>query len=309
MHPGSRCVAISQDTNSNTDDRVYDNGDINTTEDIVVSTEVDNGEIYGNTASFNCYDDDGVDNDSDANEQGATKFTSTTFERGGQDGNATIDRSYRVYSLTWEDVNGQKQQIYPQDEVILQIYMNTLANTAFFKLYTNVALQRSRRYHRKERVYLHIYPEWIKAITSQITSNERKGSMALANHSSLHFSLTQHPDLIAPKDIPLVSKGKAKAHLKLFQDLATLTQFTVDLASSSTTARNKSNFQLLTTIFSSKNKSHPCKYSKLGNIALLYAGNGGKVVGINADYADVDSLPPLYTSEHFLIMYIFSQWS
>lgn len=114
--------------------------------------------------------------------------------------------------------------------------MDTSANTAMFGLYTKVVLKHSRRYNGIERVYL--------------PTDKRKGSMALANHYLLQFSLTKRPDLIGPKDHFLASKGNAKDHLKLVQDLATLTQFTVHLVSSSTATRDERHFQLLAATFS-----------------------------------------------------------
>lgn len=252
-------------------------------------------------------------NNGDTNHiEGYTILTSTEFERGGKDGNGTINRSYRVYSLTWEDADKQKQQICPQHEVILQIYMDTLANTAMFKLHTKVVLRRGRRQkNHMESVYLHIPPEIIKSISCQTTPDERKGSTASANHYALDFSLTKRPDLIAPQDIPLTSKGDAKDHLKLILDLATLTQFTVHLASPGTATRDEGSFKLLAAIFSSQNKNNrPCKYSKLGDITSLYAGKGGKVISIINTYsADVNSHPPPYISEHFSNKHSLFRWN
>lgn len=162
-----------------------------------------------------------------------------------------------------------------------------------------------------ERVYLYISPEIINTIICQITPDERKGSTASANHYSLQFSLTKHPDLIAPKDIPLAPKGNAKDHLKLVQNLATLTQFTVHLASSATATRDESTFQQLADTFSSENnEKRPCQYSELGDIASLYAGNGGKVISIINTYnANVKSPPPPYISEYFSNTHSLFRWN
>ncbi|KAL7969413.1 hypothetical protein HDV63DRAFT_53657 [Trichoderma sp. SZMC 28014] len=174
--------------------------------------------------------------------------------------------------------------------------MNALSNTAFFKIHTKVTLKRSRRRNKKERIYLCIYPEWIRDITSRVTSDERKLSAASAKHYSLHFSLTKPPELIGPPDIPLESKGTSKTQLDLIQDLAVLTEFTIDLESSGTAACDETGFQLLTTQFSSENHDNrPRKDSKHGNVATLYTGNGGEAISVNIN-ADPD-LPPYISAK------------
>lgn len=154
MHPSSRYVAISQD-------RINDNGDISNIEGTVLaSTEVDKGGIDGNASSINRDDNDRVSNNGDANNtEDGTVLASTEIDSSENTKNSTINRSYRIYRLTWDDANGQKQQTYPQHEVMLQIYINTLSNTAIFKIHTKVTLKRSRRKNKEERVYLCIHPE------------------------------------------------------------------------------------------------------------------------------------------------------
>lgn len=112
----------------------------------------------------------------------------------------------------------------------------------------------------------------------------------------MHFSLIKPPNLIGPLGIPLESKGNSKAQLDLIQDLAAVTEFTINLASSSTAACDEKGFQLLTTQFSSKNNNNrPCKDSKHGNITTLYTGNGGEVISANTNNVQVDPDLPLYT--------------
>lgn len=275
--------------------------------------KLDTGEINRPPVSVSRNDDSRVDNNGDTNHiEDSTILTSTEVERGGKYGNETMNRSYRVYRLTWEDIDKQKQQTCPQHEVILQMYMNTLTNTAMFKLHTKAVLRRSRRQrNHMESVYLHIPSEIIESISCQTTPDERKGSTASANHYALHFSLTKRPDLIAPQDIPLTSKGDAKDHLKLILDLATLTQLTVHLVSPGITTRDESSFKLLAATFSSQdNGNRPCKYSGLGDITSLYAGKGGKVISIiNTCSADVNSHPPPYISEHFSNKHSLLRWN
>lgn len=126
MCPGSRYPAIFPDAGIDSDS-LYDSSDTTIEDSVLASTELDKGEINGQLASLSRDDNGRVDNNGDTNYiKGSTGFPSTEFERGGKNEIGTFHRSYRVYSLTWEDANGQKQQICPQNEVMLQIYMGHL---------------------------------------------------------------------------------------------------------------------------------------------------------------------------------------
>ncbi|KAL7903738.1 hypothetical protein GGI35DRAFT_313978 [Trichoderma velutinum] len=95
-----------------------------------------------------------------------------------------------------------------------------------------------------------------------------------------------------------MSKGKTKAQLDLLQDLATVTKFTIHLASSDTvTPKQQRDLELLAAIFSPVNtENRPRSDNTRGNLATLYAGKGGKVINTDTGVAHDEASPPPYHS-------------
>lgn len=254
-HPDSRRLAVSEDINRDNDDRINNN-----------------------------------DGDADSIEGGDDKISTVTDE--SEKNEDSINSSYRIHRVTWKDADGQTKQIY---DLVLDIYINTLANTAMFNLYSYITLKNSRRKSNKQRVSLHICPEWIKAITTQISPNTRStaSDTVMPNLYSLRFSLKRKPDLIGPKGRSLASKAKTNTQLDLLQDLAIVTEFTIHLASSNTITPRQKDFELLAALFSPMNtKNRPSRDNKRANLATLYAGKGGEVKSV----ARVEAGPPPYAS-------------
>ncbi|KAL7786363.1 hypothetical protein V8C37DRAFT_392098 [Trichoderma ceciliae] len=255
-------LTISQDINPDIDDMIYNNGDADTIK--------------------------GGDNESTVADESEENKDTTL-----------IDSSYDIHRVTWKDPNGQAKQIYdPKHDLKLDIYMNTLTNRAMFKLHSYINLKGSRRKSNKQSVYLFLYPDRIQAIATQKSPITRSTASDTAMPNlSLHFSLTQKPDLIGPQGWPLASKGKTSTQLDLLQDLAIATKFTIHLASSHIIAPRQNDFELLAAVFSPINtKNRPFRDNKRGNLATLYAGNGGEVISANKAVVHNEASPPLYTS-------------
>ncbi|KAL7905986.1 hypothetical protein GGI35DRAFT_471469 [Trichoderma velutinum] len=214
----------------------------------------------------------------------------------------SIESTYAIYSVTWEDADGQTKEVYnPKSDFKLDIYTNTSANKAMFKLHSYINLKTSRRQSNKQNFYLLIPPERIKTITTQTSPTAQStasNTAAVPNFYSLHFSLIQEPDFIGPESHLPTSKGKTKAQLDLLQDLATVTEFTIHLAGSDTvTPKQQKDLELLATIFSPLNtENRPRSDNKRGNLATLYAGKGGKVINTDTGVAHDEASPPTYHS-------------
>ncbi|KAL7940747.1 hypothetical protein V8C42DRAFT_336669 [Trichoderma barbatum] len=243
--------------------------------------------------------DDATYDNGDADGDADTDYESTVTDESGQNEHtASIDCSYSIHSVNWKDANNQTKCIQGLE---LDIYLDTWTNTAMFKLYTYINLKLSRRKNKKQRVYLFIYPEWIKAITAQISPDMRyKASdttMPNQNFYSLHFFLTQKPDLIGPRNNSLASKPKTNNQLDLIQDLALATEFEFQLTNSTTAPLKPNVFKLLAASFSPLvDKNRPSRNKKRGNLATLYAGKGGVVVSASKALAQVEAGPPPYAS-------------
>ncbi|KAK4077758.1 uncharacterized protein Triagg1_3452 [Trichoderma aggressivum f. europaeum] len=196
----SRDFTISEDANRNTDDNIHNTG----------------------------------------MEGGDNKSTVTNESKMTTDA-TLIDCTCAIHSVTWDNADGQTIEVYnPRSKFNLDIYTNTLANTAIFILHSYIYLKTNRRRSNKQNIYLLIPPERIKAITTQTSPAARAtaSNTVIPQFYSLHFSLIQQPDFIGPQsDLPL-SKGKTKAQLDLLQDLAIVTEFTIHLASSDTVTPN-----------------------------------------------------------------------
>ncbi|KAL7928819.1 hypothetical protein V8C35DRAFT_317128 [Trichoderma chlorosporum] len=200
-----------------------------------------------------------------------------------------IDNSYHIHMVTWKDANGQRNQIH---NLGLDMYMNTSANTAMFKLYSYINLKGSRRKSNRQSAYLFIYPERIRAISAQISSNESSAE----SHTVMHFSLIQRPDLIGPQDRAFASKDKTSTQLDLLQDLSLVTEFTIHLAASGTLATEQKDFASLTTVFSATNTEiRPRRDNKRGNLATLYAGKGGEIIIVDPGVMHKTN-PPSYSA-------------
>jgi hypothetical protein len=205
-----------------------------------------------------------------------------------------IDASYRNNRVTWKSANGQAQQIC---DISLDLYVNTSTNTAVFKLYSYIIRRGNKGKSNKQAVYLFIHPEKIQAIVCEIfrTARRSKSKSRKPSHYALHFSLTERPHLVVPKDRPLESREKTKAQLDLIQDLASATDFIVHLNSSSVTTSKPDELRLLESIFSPMCTQHrPCTDRQRASLATLYAGNGGEIINVKTVVAQIETDPPPY---------------
>ncbi|KAL7957507.1 hypothetical protein V8C34DRAFT_285374 [Trichoderma compactum] len=251
----------------------------------------------GSTAAFKDLesDEDDIDNISDVNstESDDDEATIVTAESENNTNAPLIKGSYDVCKIAWKDIHGGRKRVKEIQHTNLNVYMNTSANTAMFSLSTYVTLKGSRRKSNKQHIYLLMPPERIHAIT--VFSNRRStvSGFPISNNYALHFSLRQGPDCVGPEDRHIASKRTTQEQLAFMQDLAMATQLTFYLASSDTVTRGRQDFKRLATIFSLKNtKNRPRKDKKVGNLATLYAGKGGKVINENDDVVHAGASPP-----------------
>lgn len=246
---------------------------------------------YSSTSQDNRLDKVNNNDDGDEMTKSSINETPTVTETAKEDYTAVIDISYQKNRVTWNDAS---EQLCQMEDVSFDLYLNTSANTAMFKLHAYVILRGGKGKSNKQAVYLYIYPERIQAIKYNVYHNPRPSTSKTLQprHYSLCISMTQAPDLIRPKGRPLDSKGKTKTRLHLIEDLASVTKFIVHLDSSNAVL-SKADFDLIEKTFSGDRlEGRPRTDLPRANPATLYAGHGGEIAEKNELMHTAESPPP-----------------
>ncbi|KAH8121154.1 hypothetical protein FP744_10002105 [Trichoderma asperellum] len=209
---------------------------------------------------------------------------------------AIVDVSYRKNRVTWRAANGETKQIF---DLSLDLYANTATNTSIFKLYSYIIRKGSKGRSNKQAVYLFIHPENVRFITCETSRNARRPKSKAhkpQTYYELHFSLAECPNLVVPKDRAFESKDRTRAQLDLVQELASATDFVVHLNSTGINASKLDDLRLLGCMFSPTFTEHrPTTDFRRANLATLYAGNGGEIVGMNRGVVQsIEVDPPPY---------------
>ncbi|PTB45252.1 hypothetical protein M441DRAFT_158868, partial [Trichoderma asperellum CBS 433.97] len=209
---------------------------------------------------------------------------------------AIVDVSYRKNRVTWRAANGETRQIF---DLSLDLYANTATNTSIFKLYSYIIRKGSKGRSNKQAVYLFIHPENVRFITCETSRNARRPKSKAhkpQTYYELHFSLAECPNIVVPKDRAFESKDRTRAQLDLIQELASATDFVVHLNSTGINASKLDDLRLLGCMFSPTFTEHrPTTDFRRANLATLYAGNGGEIVGMNRGVVQsIEVDPPPY---------------
>ncbi|KAL7929507.1 hypothetical protein V8C35DRAFT_315437 [Trichoderma chlorosporum] len=247
-------------------------------------------------------EDDWIDGKTNANRTKGdnNKTAIMTDESNVNKDRALIQGSYDISKIVWKDtnnaqmiwhdVNAEKKQ--KETGIKLEIYMDTLANTAIFAISTYIILKSSRRRGHKQQFHLNIPPEWINTITTKVSKKRPTVSdSAMSKDYALRFSLTQGPEFVGPQDCCHTDSTR----LALFQSLSTVTEFTCHLAGSNNVLHDRKVFMRLATKFSlEKTKDRPRKDKQYA--ATLYAAKEGMVVSVDEGLRRVEASPPPYPS-------------
>ncbi|KAL6893424.1 hypothetical protein GGI43DRAFT_185143 [Trichoderma evansii] len=209
---------------------------------------------------------------------------------------AIVDASYRKNRVTWRAANGETKQIF---DLSLDLYANTATNTSIFKLYSYIIRKGNKGRSNKQAVYLFIHPENVRFITCETSRNPRRPKSKAykpQTYWELHFSLAECPNIVVPKDGTFESKDRTRAQLDLIQELASATDFIVHLNSTSINASRLDDLRLLGCMFSPTFTEHrPTTDFRRANLATLYAGNGGEIIGMNRGVMQsIEVDPPPY---------------
>lgn len=246
---------------------------------------------YSSASQINRHDKVNSNDDGDEQTKSSINETPAVTEPAKEENAAVIDISYQKNRVTWSDAS---EQLCQMEDVSFDLYLNTSANTAMFKLHAYVILRGGKGKSNKQAVYLYIYPERIQAIKYNVHHNPQPSTSKTfqPRHYSLCISMTQAPDLIRPKGRPLDSKGKTKTRLHLIEDLASVTKFIVHLDSSNAVL-SKADFDLLEKTFSGdRPEGRPRTDLPRANPATLYAGHGGEIAEKNEFTHAAESPPP-----------------
>ncbi|KAM0524783.1 hypothetical protein ACHAPE_000886 [Trichoderma viride] len=209
---------------------------------------------------------------------------------------AIVDVSYRKNRVTWRAANGEARQMF---DLSLDLYANTATNTSIFKLYTYIIRKGHKGRSNKQAVYLFIHPENVRFITCETSRTSRRPKSKThkpQTYYELRFSLTECPNIVVPRDRAFESKDKTRAQLNLLQELASTNDFIVHLNSSGINASKLDDLRLLGCMFSPTFTEHrPTTDFRRANLATLYAGSGGEIVGMNRGVVQsIEVDPPPY---------------
>lgn len=179
------------------------------------------------------------------------------------------------------------------------MYVNTATNTAIFKLYSYIIRKGNKGRSNKQAVYLFIHPENVRFITCETSRNTRRPKSKAPKaqtYYELHFSLTECPNIVVPKDGAFESKDRTRAQLSLLHELASASDFVVHLNSTGINASKLDDLRLIGCMFSPTFTEHrPTTEFRRANLATLYAGNGGEIVGVNRGVMQsIEIDPPPY---------------
>lgn len=204
--------------------------------------------------------------------------------------------SYRKNRVTWRAANGETKQIF---DLSLDLYVNTATNTAIFKLHSYIIRKGNKGRSNKQAVYLFIHPENVRFITCETSRNTRRPKSKAPKaqtYYELHFSLTECPNIVVHKDGAFESKDRTRAQLSLLHELASASDFVVHLNSTGINASKLDDLRLIGCMFSPTFTEHrPTTEFRRANLATLYAGNGGEIVGVNRGVMQsIEIDPPPY---------------
>lgn len=184
-------------------------------------------------------------------------------------------------------------------DLSLDLYANTATNTSIFKLYSYIIRKGHKGRSNKQAVYLFIHPENVRFITCETSRTSRRPKSKThkpQTYYELRFSLTECPNIVVPRDRAFESKDKTRAQLDLLQELASTNDFVVHLNSSGINASKLDDLRLLGCMFSPTFTEHrPTTDFRRANLATLYAGSGGEIVGMNRGVVQsIEVDPPPY---------------
>lgn len=179
--------------------------------------------------------------------------------------------------VSWIGDDGQAQSLshspLTHDHVTFDVHFDAEAHTAFFRITANLALKGKRS---RSNIFLFIAPERIRSLEfveqddGSVSASKTLGTSTY----SLHFVLVDPPALVVPKD-DYVPKGEAaRTTLAAMQALSRVTRFRVDVPSK---VLGRERWLALCEKASSSGflKAIP----GFANLAKLYGGKGGQVVG------------------------------
>ncbi|KAM0255651.1 hypothetical protein ACHAQJ_005576 [Trichoderma viride] len=186
--------------------------------------------------------------------------------------------SYSYNTVTWGG-DGQTQRV---DGIHLDVYLDTLTNTAFFKLHCSILFKGSKSSGKMQPLFIFIRPESIKSITS----SEPALNASLPGCQSLSFSLARHASLVIPRTDIVAPKPTNKIIMSSMQALASTTDFTVHISACNLTAPKQAHLELVARTFSPTSNNRPLAEERYANVDSFDAGGGGEVANANMATAE-----------------------
>lgn len=194
-----------------------------------------------------------------------------------------IETQIRNNTVTWEDADNQ---VHSEDDLHLDIFLDTPASIALFRLHGDLQLIHDEVTSSKQAVYLFIYPEDIECIDFE-TATE-----TLPN-DTLRFKLRRNPYLVAPRDSVLEPNSSDIPLHRSIQALATATEMRVQINSSGTNSLSQIDLRKIASAFSPNHKI--LIDARRANLDALYAHESGEVLNLGkptksleVDYSSAD---------------------
>ncbi|KAL6893426.1 hypothetical protein GGI43DRAFT_413292 [Trichoderma evansii] len=193
-----------------------------------------------------------------------------------------IETQLRNNTVTWEDVNSQIQS---ENDLHLDIFLDTLASIALFRLHGDIQLTHRNASSSKQPVYLFIYPEDIECIDFDAAET--------LPFDTLRFKLRRNPYLVAPRDSVLEPNSSDIPLHRSIQALATATEIIVQISNSETNSLSHTDLGKIASAFSPNHKI--LIDARRANLDALYAHESGEVLNLGkpaksleVDYSSAD---------------------
>ncbi|KAK4185037.1 hypothetical protein QBC35DRAFT_504624 [Podospora australis] len=204
-----------------------------------------------------------------------------------------INLTGRTGVVEWQDLDRQLQHT---PDLRLDLHVDASEGQAIFVLHGCLFLKGSKP--NKFSVYLFIHPENIQSVEYDYKTGPSIPAMQRVpsnNFIRLRFSMSQPPDLVVPKDRPLVPKVRSEGLLDTMKALASVQDITIYLDMLQLVPADRHQLSLLPSVFLFNDLKTD---ERRAAIQRLYHGAGGQVVNLR----DVAAAPSPSPSNHTSIV-------
>ncbi|KAK4222330.1 hypothetical protein QBC38DRAFT_448375 [Podospora fimiseda] len=200
----------------------------------------------------------------------------SSFDSSDDERRCKIDLAGRTAVVVWEDSTRQMQHT---PDLRIDLHVDASEGTAVFALHSCVFLKGGKP--NKLKLYLFIYPEDVQSVEYDGSSCPPIPAMQRVpsnNFTSLHFTMTQPPSFVVPKDRPLVPKARSEGLLDTMKALASARDITIYLDALPRVPEIRYHLSLLPSVFLFVELRRD---ERRVAIQRLYHGAGGQVISLD----------------------------